>query len=76
MSHLGNNAVGVASRASTVHVGGGVNGGGVGNDAVSIPSGTSTIVIGGNFLPLLIDAVNPNPHLKQLAVAVLEISKD
>jgi len=27
-------------------------------------------------LPLLIDAVNPNPHLKQLAVAVLEISKN
>ena len=50
MSHLGNNAVGVASRASTIHVGGGVNGGGVGDDAVSIPSGASTIVIGGNFL--------------------------
>ena len=50
VSHLGNNAIGVASRASTVHVGGGVDGGGVGDDAVSIPSGTSTIVIDGNFL--------------------------
>jgi len=44
------NTVGVASRASTVHVGGGVDGGGVGDDTVSIPSGTSTIVIGGDFL--------------------------
>ena len=50
VSHLGNNAVGVASRASTVHVGRGVNGGGVSDDAVSIPSRASTIVIGGDFL--------------------------
>ena len=50
VSHLGNNAVDGASSAYTVHVGGGVNGGGVGDDAVSIPSGSSTIVIGGNFL--------------------------
>ena len=49
MDHLGNNAVSVASGASAVHVGGGVNGGGVGDNAVSIASGTSTIVIGGNF---------------------------
>jgi hypothetical protein len=33
-------------------------------------------VIGIEDLPLLIDVVNPNPHLNQLAVAVLEISKD
>jgi hypothetical protein len=26
-------------------------------------------------IPLLTDVVNPNPHLKQLAVAILEISK-
>jgi len=50
VSHSGNNAVGVASGASTVHVGRGVNGGGVGDDAVSIPSGTSTVVVGGDFL--------------------------
>ena len=49
MSHLGNNAVGVASRASAVHVGGGVNSGGVGNNAVGIASGTSTIFVGGDF---------------------------
>jgi len=50
VSHLGNNTVGVASVASTVHVGRVVNGGGMGDDAVSIPSGTSTIVVGGDFL--------------------------
>ena len=49
VSRSGNNAVGVASRASTVHVGGGLNGGGVGDNAVSIASGTSTIFIGGNL---------------------------
>ena len=49
VSHLGNNAVGVASRASTVHVSGGVNGGSVGDNTVSIASGTSAVVIGGDF---------------------------
>ena len=49
VSHLGNNAVGVASRASSVHVGGDLNSAGVGDHAVSIASGTSTIFIGGNL---------------------------
>ena len=49
VSHLGNNAVGVASRVSSVHVGGDLNGGGVGDNAVSIASGTSTSFIGGNL---------------------------
>jgi hypothetical protein len=49
VSHLGNNAVGVASRASIVQIGGGVNGGGMGDNAVSIASGTSIVVIGGNL---------------------------
>jgi hypothetical protein len=47
--HLGNNAVSVASRASAIHVGGGVNGSGVGDNAVSVASRTSAIAIGGNF---------------------------
>jgi len=37
--HLGNNAVGVASGASIVHVVEGVDVGGVGDDAVSIANG-------------------------------------
>ena len=49
MSQSGNNAVGVASGASTAHVGGGLNGGGVGDKVVSIASGASTIFIGGNL---------------------------
>ena len=49
VSQSGNIAVGVASGASTAHVGGGLNGGGVGDKAVSIASGASTIFIGGNL---------------------------
>jgi hypothetical protein len=47
--HLGNNAVSVVSRASVIHLGGGVNGGGVGDNTASVPSGASMIVIGGDF---------------------------
>ena len=48
-SHLGNNAIGVAPRASIFHIGGSINGGGVGDNTVSVASGASTIVIGGNL---------------------------
>jgi hypothetical protein len=49
MRHLGNNAVSIATGASALHVGRGLNGRGLGNNAVSVASRTSTLVIGGNF---------------------------
>ena len=47
MRHLGNNAISSASGTAIVHVGGGVNGGGVGDNAVSSASGASIVVVGG-----------------------------
>ena len=47
--YLGNNEVRVASGSSSLHIGGGINGGGVGDNTVSVASGTSAIVVGGNF---------------------------
>jgi hypothetical protein len=63
VTHLGNNTVRVASGASTLHIGGGVNGGGVGNNTVSVASGTSVIVIGGDLSG---DDVGEGIHLSLL----------
>jgi len=48
MRHLGNNAVSIASGTTIVHVGRGVNGGGVGDDAISVASRSSVVVVGGD----------------------------
>jgi hypothetical protein len=46
--HLGNNTISVASGTTIVHVGRGVNSGGVGNNAVSVTSGASVVVVRGH----------------------------
>ena len=47
--HLGNNAVSDTRASSTIHVGGGVNSGGMGDNAVSNAGTSSTIAICWDF---------------------------
>jgi hypothetical protein len=63
--HLGDNAISIAPGTTIVHVGRGVNGGGVSDDAVSVASGTSIVVIGGDVSG---DDVGEGIHLNLVGV--------
>src|SRR6267378_4071700 len=65
MRHLGNNAISIASGTAIVHVGRGVNGGGVGTNAVGVASGASIVVVGGDVSG---DDVAEGIHLSLFAV--------
>jgi ribulose 1,5-bisphosphate synthetase/thiazole synthase len=71
--HLGNNAISLGSRAPIIHVGGGVNGGGVGDNALSVTSGASIVLVG---VDISGDDASEGMHLRNLDGEQVLESKD